>query len=182
VLTSIARYSDQSQRKRGLSHLVTVFNWLRENHVEKIVKVMVIDDADPSHSDASIEEALHDFGIEIWDWKKLDLSTDVIWRATTAPGDKDVSVVREISLYSTGNNAVLMGWASPQGLTNKKKFPTVSPYYWFLLDSTSRRIINFYAAQKGEPVHPRGKPPGSTHQNTVIPIFFLYIKCKLISL
>jgi hypothetical protein len=125
ILTSIAYYSEQPPRKRGLSHLVTVFDWLRKNHVEKIVKVMVIDDAEPSHCDASIEEALRDFGVEIWDWKKLDLSTDVIWRATTSPEDKDVSVVREISLYSTGNNSVLMGWASPQGLTNKKKFPAV---------------------------------------------------------
>ncbi|KAI0969672.1 hypothetical protein F4678DRAFT_473528 [Xylaria arbuscula] len=123
---------EQPPRRRGLSNLVTVFDWLRKNHVEKIVKVMVIDDADPSHSDASIEEALHDFGVEIWDWKKLDLSTDVIWRATNAPGNKDVSVVREISLYSTGNNAVLMGWASPQGLTNKKKFPALKKVNLFI--------------------------------------------------
>ncbi|KAJ3580497.1 hypothetical protein NPX13_g50 [Xylaria arbuscula] len=99
---------EQRARKRGLSHLVTVFDWLRKNHVEKIVKIMVIDDVDPSHSDASIEEALRDFGVEVWDWKKLDLNTDVIWRATTAPGNKEASVVEEISLYSTGNNAVLM--------------------------------------------------------------------------
>lgn len=105
---------------------MTVFNWLRTNHVEKIVKVMVIDDTEPSHSDQSIEDALGGFGVEIWDWKRLDLSTDVIWKATTTQVGSDVSVVREVSLYSTGNNSVLMGWASPQGLTNKKKFPHVS--------------------------------------------------------
>jgi hypothetical protein len=79
---------------------------------------MVIDDGDPSHADASIEEALEGFGIEIWDWKRLDLSTEVICKST--------KVVQEISLYSSGNNAVLMGWASPQGLPNKTKFPDVS--------------------------------------------------------
>ncbi|KAI0436566.1 hypothetical protein F4803DRAFT_541811 [Xylaria telfairii] len=140
---------EQPPRRRGLSYLVTVFDWLRKNHVEKIVKVMVIDDADPSHSDASIEEALHDFGIEIWDWKKLDLNTDVIWRATTAPENKEVSVVREISLYSTGNNAVLMGWASPQGLTNRKKFPDLKKVNLFIRegledrDRLGRYIENF---------------------------------------
>ncbi|KAI1825479.1 hypothetical protein F4861DRAFT_501270 [Xylaria intraflava] len=126
------RRGEQPHRKRGLSHLVTVFNWLRKNHVEKIVKIMVIDDTDPSHSDASIEEALREFGVEVWDWKKLDLSTDVIWRATTAAGNKDVSVAREISLYSTGNNSVLMGWASPQGLTNEEKFPALRKVNLFI--------------------------------------------------
>lgn len=94
-----------------------VFRWLRENGVKKIVKVMVIDDGDPSHADSSIEEALHGFDVEKWDWKRLDLNTDVIAAST--------KVAEEISLYSSGNNAVLMGWASPQGLPNKENFPRV---------------------------------------------------------
>ncbi|RFU79743.1 intracellular serine protease [Trichoderma arundinaceum] len=101
--------------KKGLSDLVDVFDWLHKNGVRKIVKVMVIDDGDPGHADASIEKAVGRFGVEIWDWKRLDLSTEVIQNCS-----KDV---KEISLYSTGNNAVLMGWASEQGLPNIKKFP-----------------------------------------------------------
>lgn len=109
--------SEQIPRKRGLSHLITVFKWLRKNHVERIIKVMVIDDEDPPHADSSIEEALKDFQVEIWDWKRLDLSTEVIYNST--------KVVKEISLYSSGNNSVLMGWASQQGLPNDAKFPKV---------------------------------------------------------
>lgn len=97
---------------------MTMFGWLKKNGVKKIVKVMVIDDKDPSHADASIEDALKDFGVEIWDWKRLDLSTEVIHKTTNE--------VKEISLYSTGNNAVLMGWASQQGLPNRSLFPKVS--------------------------------------------------------
>lgn len=109
--------SEQIPQKRGLSHLITVFKWLRKNHVERIIKVMVIDDEDPPHADSSIEEALSGFQVEIWDWKRLDLSTEVIHKST--------NVVKEISLYSSGNNSVLMGWASEQGLPNKDKFPKV---------------------------------------------------------
>ncbi|KAI1878942.1 hypothetical protein JX265_003119 [Neoarthrinium moseri] len=147
---------EKRPRRKGLSHLVTVFNWLRKNHVEKIVKVIVIDDEDPSHADASIEEALSGLGVEIWDWKRLDLSTDVIWRATTAPGNKDVSVVREISLYSTGNNSVLMGWASPEGLANKKKFPYLKKVNLFIReglednDRLERYIEDFKEAIGGQ--------------------------------
>ena len=96
---------------------MAVFHWLHTRGVKKILKVMVIDDGDPSHSDASIEKALHRFGVEVWDWKRVDLNPDVIHRCSR--------VVREVSLYSSGNNAVLMGWASTEGLRSKELFPEV---------------------------------------------------------
>ena len=97
---------------------MAVFDWLHNNGVKKIVKVMVIDDGDPSHSDSSIEKALHRFEVEIWDWKRVDLNTDVIHKCSKR--------VREVSLYSSGNNAVLMGWASMEGLRSEVLFPDVS--------------------------------------------------------
>jgi hypothetical protein len=104
--------------RRGLSDLVEVFRWLRRHNVEQIVKVMVIDDGDPSHAGAAIEEALRDFKVEVWDWKKLDLCSDVIAESSKC--------VKEVSLYSSGSKAVLMGWASEEGLRNRTKFPEVS--------------------------------------------------------
>lgn len=104
-------------KRRGLSDLVHVFKWLRENQVKKIVKVMVVDDGDPCHADESIEEAMKDFEVEIWDWKRIDLNSDVIADSSR--------IIREISLYSSGNKAVLMGWASQEGLPNKTKFEKV---------------------------------------------------------
>lgn len=96
-----------------------IFNWLRDNHVKKILKVIVIDDGpELSHTDRAIEIALKGLEIEVWDWKKLDLCTEVILK--TAPN------VRDVSLYSSGNNAVMMGWSSTDGLG---KFPNVRcPY------------------------------------------------------
>lgn len=108
---------DTRLARRGLTDMKVIFDWLRSKDVRKIVKVMVIDDGTPSHSDAAIEDALRGLDVEIWDWKKLDLCTDVIAESSKK--------VKEVSLYSSGNNAVLMGWASSEGLANMQKFPRV---------------------------------------------------------
>ncbi|KAI0005738.1 hypothetical protein F4779DRAFT_34502 [Xylariaceae sp. FL0662B] len=107
-----------------LNNLGLIFEWLRERGVKKIVKVLVIDDGDASHTDERIEEALRGFDVEEWDWKKLDLCSDVIKNCTT--------VVREISLYSSGNNAVLMGWASEHGLLDTAAFPMLNTVNMFI--------------------------------------------------
>lgn len=144
--------SEQIPRKRGLSHLITVFQWLRKNHVERIIKVMVIDDEDPPHADSSIEEALSGFQVEIWDWKRLDLSTEVIYNST--------NVVKEISLYSSGNNSVLMGWASEQGLPNKDKFPKVFGLPSSVTETTSTQYADALAIAQGyQTVHSTGRKP-----------------------
>lgn len=101
------------------SNLSDIFKWLKDNGVKKVVRVSVLDYGDYPHSDSAIEEALGSLEVEIWDWKKVDICSDVISNSSKA--------VREISLYSSGNTAVLMGWGSPQGFVDRKKFPNVSP-------------------------------------------------------
>jgi hypothetical protein len=119
--------SDIEPDHKSRSDLTAIFSWLRRNHVKKIIKVTVIDYGDRSHTDAAIETGLKDFEVELWDWKKVDLCSEVIYNST--------KVVREISLYSSGNYAVMMGWASAEGFGNRKKFPEVrfmchSPKSW----------------------------------------------------
>ncbi|KAK4450515.1 hypothetical protein QBC34DRAFT_493784 [Podospora aff. communis PSN243] len=146
--TTVRRKSRFQQEKkvvhrRGLSDLVEVFKWLRRHNVEQIVKVMVIDDGDPSHAEAAIEEALRDFKVEVWDWKKLDLCSDVIAESSKC--------VKEVSLYSSGSKAVLMGWASEEGLRNKAKFPELEQVNLFIregledADRLKRDISEFSA-------------------------------------
>lgn len=96
-----------------------IFQWLRENGVKQILTVIVIDNVEPSHSDKAITTALQGFSVESWDWKKLDLNCEVI-------SDSTKGSAKEISLYCSGNNAVLMGWSSEAGLRSKEKFPNVS--------------------------------------------------------
>ncbi|TRX93639.1 hypothetical protein FHL15_005611 [Xylaria flabelliformis] len=110
----------------GCSDLVAVFDWLWRNGVREIIKVMVVDDRDRPHADAAIVEALYGFKVEEWDWKRVDLCSDVIHDASPT--------VKEVSLYCSGNNAVLMGWASAEGLGNSKKFPQLEKVNIYVRD------------------------------------------------
>jgi len=85
-----------------------VFQLLREKGVRKIIKV-IIDDEEDFHRDEIIEQLVL-FDIEEWDWIKLDLCSEIIRRA--APN------VRKVSLYSSGQNAVLRGWSGNDGLNS----------------------------------------------------------------
>ena len=93
--------------------MYTVFRWLKKHHVKSVLKVSVVDDAEPSHSDEAIELCLSGLNVRIWNWYKVDLSCDVI--VNTAPNTRDVT------LYSSGSNAILIGWSSSAGLPQLKQ-------------------------------------------------------------
>lgn len=101
----------------GRRDLVQVFDGLRRKGVKTILKVVVDDTLVPPHTDEAIEEALRNMDVEVWDWKKVDLCTEVIYNA--APG------VREVHLYWGGNNAVLRGWSEEGGLKVLTELRTV---------------------------------------------------------
>ncbi|KAK4074698.1 uncharacterized protein Triagg1_4847 [Trichoderma aggressivum f. europaeum] len=74
----------------GRTDLIDVFNKLRELKVTQILRLEVEDRQAPSHMDAAIERAIQGrdsaddqfsrrpIGVHTWDWRKPDLSTDVI--------------------------------------------------------------------------------------------------------
>lgn len=107
---------DKHPKEKGLKDLIKIFNWLRKNHVKKIIKVIVVDDGDIAHSDSAIRDCVQGFDVLKWDWKKVDLCSEVIYEAARN--------VEEVTLYSSGNNAVLLGWSSSDGFL---KFPKVNP-------------------------------------------------------
>ncbi|KAI0906245.1 hypothetical protein F4823DRAFT_90753 [Ustulina deusta] len=93
----------------GRSDLKWLFNWLRDDKkVNTILKVIVEDLHEPSHSDEVIEACLTKMNVDVWDWKKRDLSPDVLH--TVAP------CVHTVHLYWSGNNATLRAWSEPDGL------------------------------------------------------------------
>lgn len=112
-----AKTNEAMMNGKGRRDLVSVFQWLRENHVRTIKRVVVIDDSDRPHSDGAIEQALMNLDVEIWDWKKPDICSDVIY--SVAPN------VREVSLYWSGNAATMLGWYSNEGFANREKFRKV---------------------------------------------------------
>lgn len=89
-----------------------------QSQVKKIIKVTVIDYGGQCHSDPTIKEAVRGFDVEVWNWKKVYLCSDVIFHCASS--------VREISLYSSGNGAAVVGWSDPQVFGNPK-FPKVWP-------------------------------------------------------
>lgn len=109
--------ASQRTDDEAIPNLKPVFDFLRERGVKKIIRLSVVDHPSPSHGDSVIEECLKKFEVEEWDWKRVDLCTDVIANSTAS--------AREISLYSSCNNAVLKYWASQEGLLNSGKFPKV---------------------------------------------------------
>jgi len=77
----------------------------------------VDDDEDTPHSDEVIE-SLKRFGIEDWDWKKVDLCSEVLLKA--APN------AEKITLYCSGNNAILRSWSAEDGLKKLEKVRTLT--------------------------------------------------------
>ncbi|KAK0645718.1 hypothetical protein B0T16DRAFT_327967 [Cercophora newfieldiana] len=101
----------------GRADFVYVFDHLRAKGVNTVLKVIVDDTHNPSHSEDAIEKALKGLGIEVWDWKRPDLCSEVIYNV--APD------AREVHLYWSGNNAVLRGWAEEGGLKKLEKLRDV---------------------------------------------------------
>ncbi|KAK4222100.1 hypothetical protein QBC38DRAFT_504306, partial [Podospora fimiseda] len=105
--------ANKSNKGKGLQYMYPIFRWLKDQGVKSVLKVTVIDDVEPSHSDQVIEECLNELNVRTWNWYKVDLCCDVIL--------KSASNARDVTLYSSGNNAVLKGWSSPEGLPKLKQ-------------------------------------------------------------
>jgi len=81
-----------------------VFRWLKEEGgVRTIIKVTVDDLGDMPHSDKAIVECISGLHVEIFDWKKTDISIDAVRHA--AP------MVEKLYLYCSGREPVLLGWS-----------------------------------------------------------------------
>lgn len=113
------RSGGRSSRSDGAGRVdfVGVFDRLRGKGVTTILKVTVDDTLAPAHSDEAIEDALRGLGVEIWDWKRTDLCSDVIYNV--APK------ARVVHLYWSGNNSVLRGWAEEGGLKRLEELKEV---------------------------------------------------------
>lgn len=101
----------------GKRDLYYIFDRLRKKGVKTILRVLIDDSVSPAHSDEAIEDALRTMDVEVWDWSKTDLCTEVIHKA--APK------VREVHLYWSGNNAVLRGWGDDGGLKKLRELNNV---------------------------------------------------------
>lgn len=102
--------TDESHKphQRSRKDLVVLFQWLRDQGVKRIIKVIVDDLRKPCHSDEDIEKALDGFEVEILDWRRLDLCPITIFKVSKN--------LREIHLQWSGRNCVLRSWSEREGL------------------------------------------------------------------
>ena len=98
---------------------VYIFRWLKKKkEVERILTIVVDDDPVNPHSDEAIEEAVKGFDIETWNWIKMDMCSDTILAAAEN--------VRDLTLFWSGNRAVLKSWAASDGLARLEKVISTS--------------------------------------------------------
>jgi hypothetical protein len=115
----------------GRTDLVMIFDWLKSTdeggqNVKKLVEVIVEDfgdDEKKSHSDEVILYCLQDLDVEIWNWAKLDVSSNLIFEACG-------SHLREVHLYCSGQDAVLRSWADCHGLVQLKNVCRPAHLWW----------------------------------------------------
>ncbi|KAG5761608.1 hypothetical protein H9Q72_010296 [Fusarium xylarioides] len=138
-------------RHQGRKDMTFFFDWLRGKSVTRIIKVVVEDMDKPSHSDEAIEECLKDLGVEILDWRRLDLDALTLRKIGTH--------LREVHLQWSGSNSTLRAWSEKEGLAS---IPTLEVIHLFQhegLESRERTIENPNAFEKR--LHdswPEGRP------------------------
>ena len=102
-----------SARLASPTQYLEVFNWLKaQRNVSKVLEIIIEDDPDDPHSDTDIQNTVRNLGVETWNWRKYDISSDTIVQA--APE------ARKVYLYTTGNKAVLREWSGKEGLRRLK--------------------------------------------------------------
>ncbi|KAI1041899.1 hypothetical protein LB505_007623, partial [Fusarium chuoi] len=127
-------------RHQGGKDMTFFFDWLRGKSVTRIIKVVVEDMEKPSHSDEAIEECLKDLGVEILDWRRLDLDALTLRKIGTH--------LREVHLQWSGSNSTLRAWSEKEGLAS---IPTLEVIHLFQhegLESRERTIENLNAFEK----------------------------------
>ncbi|KAI0096962.1 hypothetical protein GGR51DRAFT_542140 [Nemania sp. FL0031] len=88
-----------------------ILDWLKEKKkVISIVELKVPDRLFNPHNELLIAECVGDFGVEILDWRFLDMSLSVFPADTVRPR------IRELHLYSSGKRAAISHWFSEEGL------------------------------------------------------------------
>lgn len=97
----------------GRTDFGPIFGALKTRGVKKIIRLIVDDDEMTPHTDDFMETFVRGFNIEEWNWAKIDIGSEVLKAVA--------SDARKVTLYSSGNSAVLHGWSAPGGLDALKK-------------------------------------------------------------
>ncbi|KAK8103407.1 uncharacterized protein PG998_010440 [Apiospora kogelbergensis] len=147
----------------GRTDLQIIFNWLKdEKKVKKVFRVIVDDLEEPSHQDEAVESCLKDIqGVETWDWKKFDLSPDIILNAARH--------AKVVNLYWSGRNIALRAWSEERGLHQLEHLEKVYLHYQQGLESQDRMKEYIGEFKRTMEAYTRKDGAGNDTRITVIP-------------
>ncbi|RSL52172.1 hypothetical protein CEP54_011046 [Fusarium duplospermum] len=128
------------RRYAGKEDMTFLFDWLKQQGVSRIIKVIVDDLKSPSHSDAAIEKALKPFNVEILDWRRLDLDPVSLSEVGQS--------LREVTLHWSGRNTVLRAWSEKEGLALIPTLEVVNLVQTEGLESSQRTRQNLDTFEK----------------------------------
>jgi hypothetical protein len=99
---------------QGRRDMEFFFRWLNMKGVRHIINIHVEDLEAPAHSDESIVSCLETMIVDNLDWQRFDVDPLSISRL----GSKvdSTNQLRDLTLYWSGNNAVLRAWSELEGL------------------------------------------------------------------
>ncbi|KGO44383.1 Peptidase S8/S53, subtilisin/kexin/sedolisin [Penicillium expansum] len=156
----------------GRTDMIEVFKLL--TGVRRILEVIVDDLKEPAQSDSCIESTLRDKGVEIWNWQKIDMCSEVI--RTAAPD------VKTLHLYWSGKNAVLRGWSEKDGIPQLKHLRKLILHIQQEVESTLRikeNVNEFERRIKEHIIEARGKILAEEKAEEICSAIYPVIKKKL---
>ncbi|GKZ51317.1 hypothetical protein AbraIFM66951_005464 [Aspergillus brasiliensis] len=116
--TASLRSDIQRWSCRSRTDYCLIFHWLKKQaQVGKVLEIAVDDlptDHSQPHSDEAIRYCLQDLQIEVWNWKRHDIPTTLLFEVAR-------DSLRILYLYCSGLNAVLESWSSKDGLPRLRK-------------------------------------------------------------
>ncbi|KAL2842897.1 hypothetical protein BJY01DRAFT_235833 [Aspergillus pseudoustus] len=129
-----------SKRKSRGEAIDQILQNERLKGVTTVLKIVVEDLEGQPHTDMAIERSLRGKGVEIWDWRKVDMCPEVIQQA--APD------VRDLHLYWSGRNVVLRGWSEESGLRRLQNLEQLTIHVLESSESEERTKSNSGAFEK----------------------------------
>ena len=105
--------------RKDHTEVFDVLEWLSEiKSVNEILELNILDRLHNPHDEIKIGEWVNKLGVEVLNWRCLDLPLSILEEATKER-------IRELHLYTGGKRAVIGHWLSSQGV---ETFPNVWGY------------------------------------------------------
>lgn len=121
-LGNAARTNSNGTARDG-DEVAGVLQWIRDQKVDQILSLRVLDRLHGPHQEDIIGKWTSDFSINELNWRRLDLSIYALCKDGEGTLRPNITALNTVHLYSSGNIGVIEHWFGTEGL---KQLPSVS--------------------------------------------------------